>query len=220
MKTGFRTAVLGMALVIWGSGDAWAADANKPHEHRGLVKPFKGAPPELKLTAADQKVLASGKPLRKRLAQTDSGGRGVAVQDIAASPDVVMGRILDFKNYPNMVDKVKVTQNYEVKNGHEKTHFVIGNFAFELEYFIDHIVNKQKRYITWTLDYDRNSDLVDSVGFWLAKEHPTKPGWTRLYYSAEIRLSSWVPAFVEDYFAEKGLVNATAWVKRESEKRK
>ena len=94
--------------------------ANKPHEHRGLVKPFKGAPPELKLSAADQKVLASGKPLRKRLAQTDSGGRGVAVQDIAASPDVVMGRILDFKNYPNMVDKVKVTQNYEVKNGTKK----------------------------------------------------------------------------------------------------
>tara|TARA_Y100001954_G_C15757395_1_gene577124 strand:+ start:603 stop:1250 length:648 start_codon:yes stop_codon:yes gene_type:complete len=208
-----------MALTVTFSAGLMAADANKPHEHQGLVKPIKGAPPELKLTAADQAKLAKGEPVRKRITIGDTGGRGVVVQDIQAPKDVVMGRILDFNNYPKMVDKVKLTKNYETKGGHVKTHFIIGNFAFEMEYFIDHVVKKDKGYVTWTLDYSRNSDLVDSVGFWHAKVHPTKPGWTRLVYSAEIRLSSWVPGFVENYFAEKGLVNATAWVKKESEKR-
>jgi hypothetical protein len=81
-------------------------------------------------------------------------------------------------------------------------------------------VNKEKGYVTWTLDYSRSSELDDSVGFWYVAKHPTKPNWTRLYYSVEIRVASWVPSFVENYLSKKGLVTATAWVKKESEKQK
>ena len=123
------------------------------------------------------------------------------IQDIDAPPSVVMGRILDFNNYPNMVDKGKAYEELRRQGNHIKTRFIIGTFAFSIEYFIDHIVNKEKGYVTWTLDYDRSSELDDSVGFWYVAKHPPNPTG-RLYYSVEIRVASWVPSFVENYLSK------------------
>lgn len=214
-------AVCFVFLMVPGSPAFAGADPNSPHEHQGLLKPYTGAPPQIALTPADKAKLDKGQPVRKQLKnKSQKGGRGMVIQDIDAPPSVVMGRILDFDNYPNMVDKVKLTKNYDTRGNHMKTRFIIGTFAFSIEYFIDHIVNKEKGYVTWTLDYSRKSELDDSVGFWYVAKHPTKPNWTRLYYSVEIRVASWVPSFVENYLSKEGLVTATAWVKKEAEKRK
>ena len=45
-----------------------------------------------------------------------------------------------------------------------------------------------------------------------------KPGWTRVFYSVEVKLRGWIPAAVENMIAKQGLPKATAWVKLESEK--
>ena len=216
MKSFLYSVTICFALLVMAESPAFAGgDHNSPHEHRGLLKPYTGAPPQLSLTPADKAKLEKGLPVRKQLKnKAQKGGRGIVIQDIDAPPSVVMGRILDFNNYPNMVDKVKLTKNYAVQGNHIKTRFIIGTFAFSIEYFIDHSVNKEKGYVTWTLDYDRSSELDDSVGFWYVAKHPTKPNWTRLYYSVEIRVASWVPSFVENYLSKEGLVTATAGEKR------
>ena len=87
-----------------------------------------------------------------------------------------------------------------------------------IEYWIRHRYQPSEGWMTWTLDYRKHSDFDDSVGFWRVEPHPDKDGWSRVFYSADVRASGWVPAPIENAFATVGLKRATAWVKRESEK--
>jgi hypothetical protein len=190
----------------------------KPHPHQGLLKPYRGAPPAIKLTTQDRADLAAGKSVMKQVEGKD-GGRGMAVQDIEAPTDKVWSRILDYPAYPRMVKDVKETETYETKGNHIKTRFVIGGMGLSYEYFIDHIIEKEKGYMTWTLDYSRESELDDSVGYWFVEAHPEKKGWTRLYYSVDIKLKGWMPKFMQNIVRDEGLKRATQWVKREAEKK-
>lgn len=187
------------------------------HPHRGVLPKINGAPAITKLSKTDLATLGRGEAVRKQVKEKGAG-RGIAVQDVAASPAIVWGRILDWKRYPKMVDNVKTVEVYEEKSGHIKTRFVVGGFGFSVEYFIDHTYKPEKDYMTWTLDYDKLSELDDSVGYWVVKKHPTKKGHSRVFYSVRVQTSSFIPGFIEDMIAENGLVTATEWVKRESEK--
>lgn len=200
---------------------ALAADANAPHPHQGVLPAYTGAPPEVPLTAEDLATLKAGDPVHKQV-QDKSGdgasGRGVAIQDVHADPATVWARITDFGRYPQMVDNVKSCE-VEGKDGEMiDVHFVIGAPLVSIEYWIRHRYQPSEGWMTWTLDYRKHSDFDDSVGFWRVEPHPDKDGWSRVFYSADVRASGWVPAPIENAFATVGLKRATAWVKRESEK--
>ena len=47
--------------------------------------------------------------------------------------------------------------------------------------------------------------------------HPSKSGWSRILYSTEVGLASWVPSFVVNYLTKTALLDSTAWVKEVSE---
>ncbi|MEZ4322140.1 MAG: SRPBCC family protein [Myxococcota bacterium] len=196
---------------------ALAADATQPHPHQGVLKKFVGKPTLPALTADELATLAAGKPVLKQERGSD-GGRGIAVQDVHADAKTIWSRILAFDRYPDWVDNVKVCESYEEAGATVKTHFVIGAPMVSAEYWIVHDVHPEQNYLTWQLDYSRSNDLDDSVGFWFVEELPDKPGWSRLFYSVDVRVGGWVPAFVENMIAKSGLTKATAWVKRESEK--
>jgi hypothetical protein len=87
-----------------------------------------------------------------------------------------------------------------------------------VEYYVKHVFNRSGGYLTWTLDYSRQSDLDDSVGYWRVTPLSASPPLSRLEYSVQILLKGWVPGFVADMIADKGLENAVMWVKRESER--
>jgi hypothetical protein len=86
-----------------------------------------------------------------------------------------------------------------------------------VEYFIRHDYHPDKGYLAWTLDYSRQSDLDDSVGYWRVKPLTTEPPRSRLEYSVDIRFKGWIPGFVAKMIQEKGLSDATTWVKKQSE---
>ena len=118
-----------------------------------------------------------------------------------------------------MVDNVKVCEIVERKGEHVFVHFIIGAPMINIEYWIDHVDRHETEgWITWTLDYSKTNDFDDSIGFWRVEPLADKPGWSRLYYSAEVQASGWVPAPIENAFATMGLKKSTAWVKREAEK--
>lgn len=213
------------SLSVWARGlivaaltttSAWAADPNSPHPHSGELAPYSAGAPSIDLTPDDLEKLSAGRPAT-RTAKDGSGGRGMAVQDVHASPDLVWKRILDYANYPNMVEQVKLCETYETAGDHIKTRFIIAAMGFKYEYFIDHIYKPDANTLTWTLDYSRESDLGDSVGYWYVIAHPDNPGWTRVFYSVDIQPRGWVPQFVIDLLTKRGLVEATGWVKAESE---
>jgi len=214
-RVGTACAVVLLALV--GVGGSLRAE---PHPHHGVLTPFEGRPPKLTLDAKDLATLDAGGVVRKRIDSNSDGaegGRGMVVQDIDAPPDVVWDRILDFDAYPRMVDDVHSLDVYERNPGRVKARFVLSTAGLKLEYFVDHVVNQQQGYLTWTLDYSKKSELDDVVGYWFVEPHPTRPGWTRLYYSVDIRVKGWVPHFIEELVREQGLTRATQWVKREAE---
>jgi hypothetical protein len=70
--------------------------------------------------------------------------------------------------------------------------------------------------MTWTLDYDKTSDMDDVAGHWHLEE--TKTGQTRVFYACDIKLKGIVPGPVLNIISKSALQQATAWVKKESEK--
>ena len=71
---------------------------------------------------------------------------------------------------------------------------------------------------TWTLDYSRESDFDDNIGHWQVMPHPTKPNYSRVLYSCELKLYKWIPEFIVNFLTKTALIESTTWVKRESEK--
>ena len=196
---------------------AQAADPTLSHDVEDRLTPYTGTPPSIELTDDDLARLERGKAVLVPIQDNEMGGRGMAVQDVAATPEVVWGRIESFDRYPEWVKYVSECENYEVGGHHIKTRFVLKALGLSYEYYIDHTYRPDQGYMTWTLDYDRLSDLGDSVGYWFVKPHPDKPGWTRLYYSVELVVKKQMPEFIVDIATKKGLKEATAWVKREAE---
>ena len=212
-----------MRFVFWMiavlPGLAWAADATTPHEHQGLIQAFSGAPPAVQLQRADLMTLRKGEPVLKQQNDGESGGRGVAVFRVNADRDTVMDVILDYGSYATWIKDLTVSEVYQKSGNNLFVRFVTRAVAVNVEWFIKHEINRSDYWVTWTLDYTRNSDLDDSVGYWRLKEVPNQPGVTQVEYSVDIRLKGWVPGFVKNLLVNRGLEDATSWVKTQSESR-
>ncbi|HEY4219879.1 MAG TPA: SRPBCC family protein, partial [Myxococcota bacterium] len=197
---------------------ARAADPTKPHEHHGILKPSPRPPPPLKLSDAEKKILEGGKPVMRQ-SEGDAGGRGMAIFRVNATPDVVWATINDFASYPKWIDEVKKCDVYKKDGGKIDVDFQIKSFPVTVEYYIHHDYDMAHRWGTWTLDYTRNSDLDDSVGFWRVNDVEGNPNASVVEYSVDIAMKGWVPGFMRDILVDKGLKQATSWVKVQSEKK-
>ncbi len=194
-----------------------AASSTAPHEHQGVIPPYEGTPPAMDLDAEQRAQLDRGKAVMVQVQDARGGGRGMSIQDVTATPETVWSRITSYSDYPKWVGPVSECANYEVDGDHIKTRFLLKGLGFRIEYFIDHVYRPDEGFMTWTLDYTRRSDLDDSVGYWFVEAHPTRDGWTRLYYSVDVRMKGRVPKIIQDIVTRQGLKEATGWVKRESE---
>ncbi len=189
-----RALLLSIALTLCTS--AIAADPALPHPHQGVLAPF-AQPPELPVLMDDDLArLAEGKSVKKQDKTGDGGGRGTAIQDISADPATVWATILQFEHYPEWVDNVIECETYANSGDAIDARFKIGAMLVKVEYYIHHVVDTDAGWMTWTLDYTRESDLDDSVGYWRTVARDDQPGTTRLYYSVDVRLRGWVPGWV------------------------
>jgi len=216
-------------LFLLGSQLIESASFDKPHSHQGKVSPFEPKAPSVKLDSKALATLDNGDMFKTQI-MDGSSGRGLVVLDVHGPTDTVWSRILDYNNYAKMVSGCTSSKNYNViqhkpskSNNYLSqtiyTRMKIGLSMVQLEYFIKHSYHPKLNVLTWTLDYTKRSDLDDSVGYWYVIKHPTKgQSWSRVYYSVDVAIPNWLPKFVKDFFSTKALTDATAWVKRESEK--
>ena len=79
---------------------------------------------------------------------------------------------------------------------------------------MEHTWDPGMRCMTFHLDYDRRSDLDDSVGYWYVEEKGREE--CRVYYSCVSKLINWVPPPVYVMLTRAALKQATIWVDRES----
>ena len=204
-------------IAIGFSNPTFAADPNTPHEHQGKAIRFTNPQPT-KLTAEESAKLKTGEPVRKQVKKVNSG-RGVAIMDIAADEKTIWSVITDFNSYSNWIDQLSECEIYKKEGQHIFSRFLISAAMMKIEYYIDHTYYPDKGYMTWHLDYSRQSDLDDSTGYWLTYPSPDDPTKTRLEYSIDLRTKGWIPKFVENMLANQGLEDGTKWVKKQSEKR-
>jgi ribosome-associated toxin RatA of RatAB toxin-antitoxin module len=200
------------------AGVAGAADADRSHDHQGKLAPYEPGAIGVELSEKDLEKLAEDDLVIITIEDEDTGGRGIAIQDIAAPPDVVWSRITGYENYPEWVGPVKETEVYRTEGNDTYTRVKISGFLYKYEYYLHNTMHPDQDMLTWVLDYDRRSDFDDCVGAWYVEPHPEKEGWSRAWFSSDLKLRAKIPGFLMKFIKKKGLKDATAWVKEESEK--
>lgn len=208
----------GLCVLLTGcAAAAWAANARKPHPHQGVLKPYVELP-AARLEPKDLTQLRDGKSIRRQT-EGDNGGRGLAIFRVNAAPATVWGVINDFGKYPKWINNVDKCEVYKRDGDNIDVDFVISGLGFSAEYYIHHIYHPAEHWGTWTLDYSRESDLDDSVGFWRVTPWVEDASQSVVEYSVDVQVRGWLPGFIRGLFVDKGLKQATEWVKVQSELR-
>ena len=104
--------------------------------------------------------------------------------------------------------------------GFSVDHIKLISFSFanvKYENYYDHTYHPSHDSVTWSLDYDKISDFDDVAGHWHLQDHPTKMGYTRVFYACDIKFKNPIPPMIMNFLTKAALKNATGWVKRESE---
>ena len=166
--------ILMLALGLVNPEMTRAANPDSPHPHQGVVRPFEGKPEMVPPSESQVESLSRGDAIFVTL-EGDGGGRGMAIQDIQAPPEKVWDRIAAFHDYPRMVPHVTECEPYLEDGSDVRVRFVVKLLALRYEYYIQHDFRPERGYVTWTLDYSKESDLDDSVGYWAVEEHPETP---------------------------------------------
>ena len=151
-----------------------AADPSKPHPHTGLLDKYQRLPPSkigmkgLESLSADS--LRQGSPVLKLLETPGGWTRSVSVQDVHAPEDVVWSAINDLPRYPKMVEGVAAVDVYSSakERGCDVTcaTYQLKSMGFAMEYYMKHYFEPKAHSMTFHLDYERCSDISDSVGYW------------------------------------------------------
>ena len=215
------TLVLAM-LLLGREKSVLAYSKSKRHTHDGVLTPYNGKHIPYQLTLEQLQKIKSGAPVLIN-ERNGKSGRGIVIQDIHASPDICVAAIADLSNYPNVVPsikKIEIYSNQTFNNGTTQVGalFQVGISLLTFGYYL--LLTHEPKYntFTWTLDYQFSSDFEDNTGHWQVMPHPSKEGWSRVLYSCEVKLYSWVPEFVITFLTKTALVESTSWVKREAEK--
>lgn len=206
---------LALALLLSLCSPALAASTTSPHPHQGVAPKFT-TPSKQTLTAEEEAQLLAGTAVRRQI-RYETGGRGISIMDVKGTPTQVWAVIDDYGSYPGWIDMLEECEVYGRSGTEVKVRFKLKIMGKDVEYYIDHERRADKGYVTWQLDYSRESDIDDSTGYWLVYPSPAREGYTRVEYTVDLRLKGWVPGFVEDLLANKGLEKATGWVRLQVE---
>lgn len=194
-----------------------AASTEQPQGHRGILTPITSAPSAVNLTTAERAKLESGKHI-ERHSKNEHGGSGIAVQYVNATPEAIWATILSYHRYKSWVKNVVGCSLYKRNGNTLYVDMETSIIGFKSRVFTKNTVQKDQGYMSWTLDYDRKSDVNDLVGYWRVQPVENRPGVTRLEHSNSISIRG-VPGFLVNYMTKDALSEGTAWVKREAEKR-
>ena len=145
----------------------------------------------------------------------------MAVQYVNAPESVVWDTILNYPMYTEWVDNVVQSSVYKTahKMWRSKILYVelISSVMFvKFGVYTINYLCKEQHYMHWTLDYDRQSDTKDMVGYWRVEQISTNPPVTRVDYATEMLVVG-VPDFLASYLTKDALINGTKWVKRSGE---
>ena len=207
--------------------------AAKPatHPHRGKLKAYTGEPPHIELNADEKKVLAKGKPVFKNIDRGDlpdgtKNGGAVAVFKVGAPQSLVWSVLASFPLYPRWINPLTKAKVYHKKTAADKTSREISvemrlqKWPVDKTYFVKHNYPVGNRnWGTWTLDYEKASEIDDLVGFWRVEPDPLNKNHSVVSYSVDIMMKEGFLDWFRGMIIDSSLSDATQWVKEQAEKR-
>ena len=182
------------------------------HPHNGKLRKYDHVPPHrqgMSLRGVSEEQLRRGRPVVRRL--PGARGRLMSVQDVHAPESVVWDTIMDVSNYPKMVDGVISTEVYARRPTPTGGRQVKARYkirlapALSLEYHVTHVFEPLRHAMTFHLDYARRSQLNDMVGYWFVEQLPGSEAWSRVYFSSDAEIPSWLS------WARDGLTRQAAY---------
>lgn len=217
-KTGILLGLTILFAVLCSSHTVFSAIS--AHEHKGILTPYEGEPARIDLKDKEVQRLKKGKVIFKKQLIGDSK-RAVVITRVKADSSTVWSVIKDFASYPEWIDDIKATEIYRQEGNAIYVRFDVENrYSGKVSWFARHDYPTDSReWGTWTLDYDRLSDLDDSVGFWRVSKDPDDPDYSRVFYSTSLKLKTRVPQFIVGIIINAKLKQSTQWVQQQSESR-
>ena len=188
------------------------------HPHQGMLKKYDQVSPRrhgMSLRGVPNEDLRKGKPVVRRL--PGARGRLMSVQDIHAPERVVWDTIMDVPNYPKFVDGCAETRVYARRPTATGGRVLKAYYrlrvppAFKLEYYVTHAFEPLKHCMTFCLDYSRRSQLNDMVGYWYVEQLPGPDVWSRVYFSSDAMIPSWL-SWAKDPLTRQAAYKNLYWV--------
>lgn len=176
-----------------------------------------GSNPQLPLlTVAEKECLDAGLRVQKQEIQ---GGEawGAVVFDVHAPSSVVLDRLTDFASYPKMIPVVHnvVVQSRSATNDKSfiaRCTYQISKFLLGVS--VAHTFDADARLLRFELDSSQPCwSLQKASGYWYAEPNADDSERTRVWLYCSLQASSFVPASLLDYAAERALRRATDWLK-------
>jgi hypothetical protein len=195
----------------------WGADANRAHPHGGLIPAYRGEPPPISLSPSEKARLISGKVVEKTLDQGNTG-TGIAVFVVDAPAWFLWSILRDVDRHHLLIDNCKISEVYARQGDEIFARFVVGTWGMDFEYFVRHKFPTDADYATWTLDYRRESDLTDTVGFWRIRPLEGAPHRSVVEYTSHARMEGWIPGFLRNIATERVISDGALWLKRAAER--
>ena len=148
---------------------------------------------------------------------TDASPKGTmcvkAIQDVSVPPSVVWAVLMNFDDYPKFISGLNAVKVYSKRRTVRGGQIVFAKYQlkispfYQIEYFLEHHFEPLQNSMVWRLDYSRQSDVFDSVGYWNVE--PMGSG-SRVFYTQTSLLPAWIPGPVKKTFAKVALRSATA----------
>lgn len=162
------------------------------------------------LTKREKMALARGERIQKQNREGRSG-YGIVVVDIEAPAEEVFDTLTRFDDYGKMIPTVRDVQVYSSAPKRVVAQFAVSRFS--LRFNVVHTIIRDQRLIKFQLDDTRTNMVMKRAnGFWHVQDPPDRPGFSRVWLSAEVVASMLVPTMIVDYAANRALPRATRWL--------
>ena len=206
-------------------GDSRAEDARVPHQHQGIFRRYTPGPPEkagLLISDATKAKLLSGscKPecTITSLPESATSPKGTmrcsSVQLVHTPPTYVWKTLLNFGRYPEFVGGISACTPYSKRRTLSNGKVVCAKYTvgvgpmYKIRYFVEHHYEPLQHSLVWCLDYSRQSDVFDTVGYWHVEA--AGPSSSLVYYTQDTLLPNWIPSPLKKTFTKVAMRSATA----------
>lgn len=201
-----------VALLLLLAGTAFAHEAKPaPPAHPGAAQ----------TSEDDEQKLAKGDTVVQLNLDGQGGGFVTGVVDIAASEEAIWRILAAFERIPESTPAIKTVDRYRDDKTAWGRHVDVGymlEIAWEkVHYHVHHDWVPDKRYLVWTLDPDRENDIVDTTGSFSTFPSP-RPGHVRFVYRTRVITGRRIPKWVEEELSVQSLKKYIRFIQKEAER--